>query len=92
MSMQTPEENLCRDLGSALRRALSTTGWSVQRLADHLGLSPSTLYRWRNGKCIPRADVYFRVCNAIGKDFSAIWDAAMETEWVHAQAAAGDLP
>lgn len=34
-----------------LRKAL---GWSVVRLASHLGVHRTTVYHWESGRCHPR--------------------------------------
>lgn len=36
-----------------LRKAL---GWSVVRLASHLGVHRTTVYHWESGRCHPRYD------------------------------------
>lgn len=44
------------DLADRMRKALRVSGWSVQRIADCIGVSRNTVSSWLNGRSVPNED------------------------------------
>lgn len=56
--MSTPDPAQYRfvfefDLADRLRKSLRVSGWSVQAIADQLGVSRNTVSNWINGRVTP---------------------------------------
>ena len=54
---------------------ISTTGFSIQELADKTGLSYGYMRRITNGSVVPNRDALKRICDGLGLDFAVEWRA-----------------
>ncbi len=52
-----------------LRRQLAERSWSHQDLAERVGVVPTTVSWWVNGRSTPQWDAVQRLATALGKDF-----------------------
>jgi transcriptional regulator with XRE-family HTH domain len=59
------EQSLAADVGARLRRIRERNGWSQKELADRLGVTPSQLSRWENGKILPDTDSQIDICDSV---------------------------
>jgi DNA (cytosine-5)-methyltransferase 1 len=80
MSLNTgktdPEENMDQEF-SALRQA---AGLTVQEVAEELGVSPSTAYRYENGECRPRVND-LRALSSLATIAKQTGKTAKSSEW-----------
>jgi replicative DNA helicase len=76
--------------GSNLSRLLKQKDTSYQLLADHLGASVSLLYQWQKGVCVPKREMFDRLCeylaipatNLIPEGWEAICANNSLTDWL----------
>jgi transcriptional regulator with XRE-family HTH domain len=59
------EQSLAAEIGARLRRIRIRNGWSQKEFAERLGVTPSQLSRWENGKILPDTESVIDICDAV---------------------------
>jgi len=54
------------DLGSRIASLRTEKAWSLDELADRLGVSRQAVWYWETGQRIPRADLFRKIADALG--------------------------
>jgi replicative DNA helicase len=54
--------------GQILEQLIESTNFSGRKLAEKLGVSPSLITQWRQGKCAPEKELFDKLCNLFTVD------------------------
>lgn len=69
--------NLSR-FGDEIREAMVESGFTVERLAAILDVSPSTVAKWRDGSRMPRLDIAFRLAALLDVPLDSLWSTELD--------------
>lgn len=64
-----------KNIGSYIKSRRENIGMSQSKLANELGITLTTISRWENGHCEPRAYEFIKACRILGmklEDFKEV--------------------
>jgi len=56
-----------KDFKNWLRRVVCSTGLSMRKCAEHIGVHPQQLSKWLKGENLPNISSYKRVCEVLAR-------------------------
>lgn len=57
----------------SLKAARVNAGYTQEQLAEKLGVSPVTIWKWENGQSEPRFSQFKKLCEAVDIDMADIF-------------------